>query len=368
MRRLRRNDALVAAVTPWLLARAAVLLGYVVASVAADELRPGDRPLQLDQGLFAWDAAFYRDIAEGGYDGVATEGLRFFPLLPLLARLLAIPLGGNVGLALGLIVQAAALGAGYLLYRLAVAELGDRDLARRAAWILALLPPATVLVLGYAEGLLLAASIGFFAAIRSGRWWVAALVGLPAGLSRPVGMTLALPAAIEAARRLRGVSWAGLAARAAAVAGPVVGGGLYLLWAEQERGDWQLPIRLQNDPSLRGGWANPVSTVLDALRSLGDGLGEGLHVPWIAVFAVLLVVAFRVLPVSYGAWSAVLLLSALTGHTLGSFERYGLAAFPLLLALASLVRTPQLERALWVGCGAALTGFASLAFLGAFVP
>lgn len=368
MRRLRRNDALAAAFTPWLLARAAVLLGYVVASVAADELRPGDRPLQLDQGLFAWDAAFYRDIAEGGYDAVANEGLRFFPLLPLLARLVAVPLGGNVGLALGLIVQVAALGAGYLLYRLAEAELGDRDLARRAAWILALLPPATVLVLGYAEGLLLVASIGFFAALRSGRWWLAAVLGLPAGLSRPVGMTLALPAAIEAARRLRGVPWPGLAARAAAIAGPVVGGGLYLLWAEREHGDWELPIRLQNDPSLRGGWANPVSTVLDVVRSLGDGLGEGLHLPWIAVFAVLLVVAFRVLPVSYGAWSGVLLLSALTGNTLGSFERYGLAAFPLLLALAFLVRTPLLERALWVGCGAALAGFASLAFVGAFVP
>lgn len=368
MRRLRGNDALVAAVTPWLLARAAVLLGYVVASVAADELRPVDRPLQLDQGLFAWDAAFYRDIADGGYDAVATEGLRFFPLLPLLARVVAVPLGGNVGLAVGLIVQLAALGAGFLLYRLAEAELGDRDVARRAAWTLALLPPATVLVLGYAEGLLLAASIAFFAAIRSGRWWLAALLGLPAGLSRPVGMTLALPAAIEAARRLRGAGWPGLVARAAAVAGPLVGGGLYLRWVEREHGDWELPLRLQNDPSLRGGWANPVSTVLDAVRSLGDGLGEGLHVPWIAVFAALLVVAFRVLPVSYGAWSAVLLLSALTGHTLGSFERYGLAAFPLLLALAVLARTPTLERALWAGCGAALTGFAALAFLGTFVP
>jgi hypothetical protein len=143
---------------------------------------------------------------------------------------------------------------------------------------------------------------------------------------------------------------------------------VYLLWVGHVYGDWQLPLRLQNSADLRGGYADPVSTVWHAVRSLNGGaLGEGLHVPWIAVFAVLLVVAFRTLPVSYGAWSAVLLLSALTGHTLGSFERYGLAAFPLVLALALVVR-PPLERSVLIASGAALTAFATLAFVGAFVP
>jgi hypothetical protein len=95
---------------------------------------------------------------------------------------------------------------------------------------------------------------------------------------------------------------------------------------------------------------------------------EGLHVPWIAVFGLLLLVAFWKLPVSYGAWSAALLLSALTGHTLGSFERYGLAAFPLVLALALVTRPPAIERAVLTACGAALSGFAALLFLGTFVP
>jgi hypothetical protein len=91
-------------------------------------------------------------------------------------------------------------------------------------------------------------------------------------------------------------------------------------------------------------------------------------VPWILVFGLLLVVAFRTLPVSYGAWSAVLLLAALTGHTLGSFERYGLGAFPLVLALAVVTRRPDVERAVLLGCGAALAGFTTLLYLGAFVP
>lgn len=370
MRRLLRDEGLLAALPGWVLARLFVGLGFVVALVGADELRPGNRPIQLTQGLFAWDGAFYRDIADYGYRGVAREGLRFFPLLPLASRWLGALLLGNVGLALVVLVNVAALLAGVLLFRLALAETGDRAVATRAAWLLALLPPATVLVLGYAEALLLVFAIGTFLALRGGKWWLAAVLGLLAGLTRPVGLTLALPALIEGARLVRGAPWRGVAARAAAVVGPVAGGGLYLWWNQRVQGDWQLPLRLQNSADLRGGWANPASTVWQAVRQLASGerLGEGLHVPWILVFGVLLVLSFRYLPVSYGAWSGALLLSALTGQTLGSFERYGLGAFPLVLTLAIVVRPPQVERLLLLGCAAALTGFATLIYVGAFVP
>ena len=370
MRRLFRDEGLRAALPAWLLARAAVGLGFVVAVVAADELRPGRRPFQIHQGLFAWDAAFYRDIADHGYHGVAREGVRFFPLLPLVSRALGTVLLGHVGLALVLLVQIAALGASVLLFRLTVAETGDRAAARRAAWLLALLPPASVLVLGYAEAFLLCFAIAFFLYVRSGRWWLAVVVGVLAGLTRPVGMTLALPALIEAVRGLQVRPWRSWVGRAAAVVGPVAGAASYLLWARHVYGDWQLPLRLQNSTDLRGGLANPLATVWDSVRALTeDGrLGAGLHVPWIVIFGVLLVVVFRRLPVSYGAWSSVLLLSALTGHTLGSFERYGLGAFPLVLALALLVRLPVLERVVVFACGAAMCGFTALLFLGAFVP
>jgi hypothetical protein len=369
LRRWLRDDALRAALPAWLLARLAVGLGFAVALVAADELVPGHRPVQLGQGLFAWDAAFYRDIADLGYGGVAREGLRFFPLLPVLARVVAVPLFGNVGLALLLLVNAAALVAGVLLYRLAVHETGDRRVGERAAWFLALLPPAAVLVLGYAEALLLVCSIGAFLAYRKERWWAAVALGLLAGLCRPVGAALALPALLEA--------WPGwrqhrsaTVARLAAIAAPVVGTGIYLVWVQRTYGDWQLPLRLQNDPQLRGGWANPVSTVWDSVHALvsGGSLGEGLHLPWIGLYLVLLVICFRRLPASYGAYAGALLLGALTGHTLGSFERYGLAAFPLLLALAITLHPPSLERAAHLACAAGLTGFTTLLFLNAFVP
>jgi hypothetical protein len=365
--RVRRE--LLAALPGWVVARVAVALAFVLATVTVEELAPGSRPIQLDQGLFAWDAAFYRDIADHGYGGVAEEGLRFFPLLPLLTRALAVPLLGNDGLALVLIVQVAALAAGMLIHRLAVAETGDVAVGERAAWLLALLPPAAVLVLGYAEALLLALSIAAFLCYRQGRWWAAAGLGALAALSRPVGVLLALPALIEG---LRGWRTAGrqLVARAAAVAGPPLGGALFLAWAQVELGDWRLPIRLQNASHLRGGWANPLRTIGTSFEGLlGDGrLGEGLHVPWLLLFVGLVVVAFRTLPASYGAYAVAVLLLATTGETLGSFERYGLSAFPLVLALAVVARPPVVDRVVLTGAAAGLCGFAALSFLGVFVP
>jgi hypothetical protein len=367
VRRYLRDEGLLAALPAWILARLAVGVGVATAVVACDELRPNGRTIQLHQGLFAWDAAFYRDIADKGYGHMAREALRFFPLLPLLSRLLGVL--GQVGPALLVIVQVSALAAGILLHRLALFETGDRPTARRAAWLLALLPPASVLVLGYAEALFLAFAVGYFLAVRQGRWWAAAALGVLAGLTRPVGLTLALPGLIEAVRHLRLVSWPGWVSRAAAVAAPVAGALVYLLWVGHVYGDWQLPLRLQNSPDLRGGYENPLATIWHGVQTLAHGsLGEGLHVPWIAVFLVLLVVAFRTLPASYGVWTSVLLVSALTGHTLGSFERYGLAAFPLVLALAIVSRPPLVEKGLLIACGAGLTAFTTLTFLGAFVP
>ncbi len=358
-----------AALSGWLLARALMALAFVVALVASNEFI-GGRTLQLHQGLFAWDGAFYRDIADYGYEALPTTALRFFPLLPLLARFGGLILGGNVGLALILIVNGAALVAGALLYRLAVSETGDRALATRAAWVVALLPPATVLVLGYAEAVMLALSIAAFLKFRNDKWWSAAGLGLLAGISRPLGVALVLPMAIEAIRGWSKASPAERGARVAAVASPFVGLGGYLIWVESHFGDWRIPLRAQTAADLRGEFINPIIKIIDAIGGMfGDErLGEGLHSPWILLYAFLLFIVFRGWPASYGVYAAVILLFALSAESLGSFERYGLSAFPLTLGLAQVLTRPAIERAVIVGLGAAMTAFAVLIFTGSFVP
>jgi hypothetical protein len=358
------------AVVPWGVARVLVAVAYVVAVVVADELTPEGRPYHLRQGLFAWDGTFYRDITESGYGALEEEALRFFPLVPLLARAVAVPLLGARELALVLVSNGAALVAGVLLVRLARQETGDERLAERAAWLLALLPPALVLVLGYAESVLLALTIGAFLALRRQRWWVAAALGVAAGLCRPVGVALVLPAAVEAARGLPGLPWREWVARAAAVLAPVAGLASYLAWVGAEFGDWRLPMRLQESEELRGGYANPVSRAWESLTGLfGDErFGDGLHAPWIVLYLALLVLLLWRWPLAYGLYAGGMLVAALAADDIGSFERYGLSAFPLLLALAAVVPKGRAEAVVLAGAAGGLVGFSTLALLGTFVP
>jgi len=358
-----------AAFIPWVMARVIVVGALGVARYGFGELEGARRPAALDQGLFAWDAAFYRGIAEHGY-GVFREGLRFFPLVPLLSRGLGVVFAGNDAVALLVVANVSALVFGALLYRLALRETGDAGVAMRAAWFAALFPAAGVLVMGYAEATFLAISVAMFLSLRSRRWWWAALGGVLAGLTRPAAALLAVPAAIEAARTWRGATVQDRLARIGAVVSPFVGSALYLVWVGREYGDTWLPLRLQNEQERRGGFANPVTRIIDGFGDLfgGDRFGSGVHVVWALVFLALVVVLAQRLAGSYAAYAGATVLFGLAAENLDSFERYAMSAFPIVLGVALVTGRDDVERPAIVLAGAGLLGYAVLIFLGRYVP
>lgn len=316
----------------WLAARV-VVLGVLLAVAWTGTVQ---------EGLLGWDADWYLRIARDGYGGVEQEGLRFFPVLPLFARVLALPLGGSEGAALLLLANAGALLYGWSLHRLALSEGLGEGAARRVVWVAALAPAATVLVMGYTEPLYGALVVGVLMGARRRRWWLVAALGLLAGASRPTGVLLALPVLVEAARGLRGLPPGPLVARAAAVAAPAVGLASYLLWVGVRFGDPLLPFTIQTTPGLRGGLlTNPLPGVLASLAGRGDGdyLAPALHLPFLALAVALLVLSARRLPASFTAYAAVTVLLAATARELQSFERYASSAVPLLLVAALLLRT-----------------------------
>ena len=104
-------------------------------------------------------------------------------------------------------------------------------------------------------------------------------------------------------------------------------------------------------------------------RGLFHGhVGTALHVPWVLLAVVLLVVCWRRLPASYTVFAAAVLVVAVAGSNLDSFERYALSAFPLTMAAAVVCGRPLLERTVLVLLPAALAGYALLAFLNISVP
>ncbi len=357
------------AAVPWLVSRALVLAALAASRHLVDHLGVNPHPIALRQGLLGWDAAFYGDIARGGYGSVSREGLRFFPLLPLAGR--AIGLLPFVDARGGVVVVAnlSALVAAVLLVRLVTFETHDRALGARSAAILLLAPHAFVFAMGYAESLLCALALAVFLGLRREHWWWAAAAGFAAGLCRPVGIILVLPAlveAVQAARRHRGPRLAPVIATIA----PAAGLATYLLWARDRTGDLFLVLRLQNERNLRGGTVSPFTSVGHAFHELvsGDRVGYGLHAITALVVVALVVVVGRRLPLSYTVYAAASVLVALCARNLDSVERYSLSTFPLVIGAAVLLRRPTVERAALLLVAGGLVGASILAFTGALVP
>lgn len=366
LRRLGRDVG--AVLVPWLTARALVVVGFVVAYAIADRLVPGAHPTALTEGPVAWDGTWYRDIAELGYGGIADEGLRFFPMFPLLGRALGPLFAGRVDLALVVVANVASLLLAVAVRRLVLFERGNTALADRSVWMVSLFPGAFVLSWAYAEALWMLAAVVVLWASRSRHWWWAAAAGAVAGATRPLGLLLVVPIAIELIRVWRSARPDERISGLVAVLGPVAGTGAYLGWVGAAYGDPFLPVTIQSP--LRGDTVDPLSRIWEGLGQLvgPEALGDGLHAPFAVAFVVLVVLVWRWWPASYGALSTLLLVVALGAENLNSLERYALSAFPLALVLAGLARDERVERVVLIGLGGGMVALTAMAWSGAYVP
>lgn len=350
-------------------ARLAVGVGWLAAAALRGETEPSAR--LRSEGLVAWDGTWYRDIALYGYDALPDAALRFFPAYPLVARAVAWPFGGGSGAvswSLVLIANVCAVAAGILMWRLVVSERGDRELAGRSVVALTLFPTAFVLTWAYSEGMFLVGAVGLFLGVRTRRWWWAAAAGFLAGASRPLGVFLALAAAIEAVRHWRSAPTAERWGMVTSVVAPLAGTGVWLAWVGDRTGELLFPFTSQE--ALRGEAVNPVVRLFQGFGDLfgPEALGDGLHIPFALAFVALTVVVLRTLPSSYGVFTLAVLVSALMAENLNSLERYALNAFPIVIAVAGLCTTVWRRRAATVVGLAGLVSLSALAWMGTYVP
>ena len=370
--------AVVEVLPAWVVARVLVGGCLVVAHLAVRTVRPGN-PVALERvhdGLFGWDAGWYRAIADHGYASAGHQALRFFPLFPILGRALGHVSAVPSGAALLLVANVSSLlaMAGLLLlvrHDCAAESHGHSGLDRRSVWLLALAPSAFALVLAYADALLLLCVVVAFLGIRSDRWWWAVAAGVAAGAVRPVGILLMVPVAVELwshRRDLKGArAWAG---GMAALGAPLVGAGAYLVWVGHVFGDAWLPFTVQQQSGHRGRLAAPFDAMghaaIDALH--GHHLGSALHIPWVIVCGAFALVAWRRLPKSYAVFTLAVLVVSLSSSNLDSFERYALGAFPLVVAASTFTSRRSVELAVLIASATAMAGYATLSFLGSVVP
>lgn len=354
------RDDLRAALPGWAAGRVLTALGWLGALALVRLRASGVWTPQMHQGLFAWDGAFYRAIAQHGYDAVGPAGTRFHPLLSWLGR-------GDVGILL--VANIAALLAAAAVHRLVRVVLGDADLARRSATLVGIAPPAFVLGWAYSEGLLLLLSALLFLALHHRRWWWVAVLGALATLARPTGVLLVVPVAATLALRPRPSIWPPARdwlARLAALAAPGLVMAGWLSWVGRAFGDGWLPLRVQDE--LRGGVRFPPLRLVEGLGEVvRDPLGDGLHVPFAFALVWLACVAWRRFPREWGWYAVLSAVLILAAANLNSMERYALGNVALVVA-AAVVVSGRLWRPAVVISALGFVGMASLAWYGPYVP
>ena len=138
-----------------------------------------------------WDAANFTRIAQNGYQTIYDTA--FFPLFPLLIKCIAFLFGNNGYIAIGMILSnLALLGALFVLYQIATDILGEQ-IGRRTLLYLCIFPTAFFFFAAYNESLFLFLTASSFLAMRRQKWWLAAILGFFAALTRAAGVLLVIP-------------------------------------------------------------------------------------------------------------------------------------------------------------------------------
>jgi hypothetical protein len=305
------------------------------------------------------DALWYEKIATVGYapnDG--TTG--YFPLLPLVIRVMSVLTLGNVPLAGILVGSLSSVAALALLYRLVATETDPATAGRTVAY-LALFPTAFFLYSAFTESLFLALTLGAFWCARQGKWPLVALLAFLTGLTKVQGAFIGLPLAAEYLAR---ANWqpAVVRQRAAEFAAVVLAGGLgtlvffaYLRFVVQDPLTWttRQMLMLQH----RATW--PGETLWVAVQTVLQE--RSLSINWfdlavLLLFTGLTLAAFR-LRLSYGLQAATILLPSWfhvnVKFPVMSVSRFVLVAFPCFLVLAIWAgRKPRIVHlviiALWI--------------------
>ncbi len=373
------------ALLPFIISRLVLLLVGVVTVYYVEPLVNRKQPIVLDPNharfpsILWWmwsnfDSGFYMDIAQHGYWGANTlhgqSNWAFFPLYPILIRIVAFPLAwhSNAYLFAGLLVtNVAAIIAIFYFYKLTAREL-NKQLASRAVMYLAFFPMSFFLSTVYPEALFLALSLACVYYARQRVWWLAGLLGGLASLTRPQGLLLLAvvgwefwqvmaeqyapiegqPKAIMSysqewlRSRLQGI-WLALRGRVfwlgvLALLQIPLGLALFSVY-----GKWKVGTFRPYEVVEKYGWGrnfiDPVSSLFNILTqprnaSPYDWTFYGLNVVVILAFLLVLIPIFRKLPGIYGIFALVFVIMPLCTTSTQSSARFYMEVFPVYMLLA----------------------------------
>ncbi|MGI8968804.1 MAG: mannosyltransferase family protein [Chloroflexota bacterium] len=187
----------------WLLTRLLFVVLTYFGVILFGSVLHGPHPSFTHQLLPAWgtrwDTVWYIQIAQRGYNWhrpAGTSPTAFFPLYPLVIRVLVTLTHRSYALSALLIANVTFLGALLYLWRLTSWEWG-REVAGRAVLYIAIFPTALFFFAGYTESLFLFFTVASFYHLRREDWLLAGVFGGLAAATRVTGILLVLPLLYE---------------------------------------------------------------------------------------------------------------------------------------------------------------------------
>lgn len=319
-------------------------------------------PVDLDGILLSWnhwDAANYVRIAQFGYQ--TPFDVAFFPLFPLLIKVIAYVLGHRGYFFIGTVISnGALLGTLFVLYQLAV-EVGGEEVAQRTLLYLCIFPTAFFFFAPYNESLFLFLTASTFLALRRQRWWLAGLFGLLAALTRSPGILLVIPYIVELwmTRESITASRQNILLRILPVLFIPLGTALYSLYCWHISGNPLDFVAVQSHwgRHTTWPWLGLWSSLYEIFWNQPFGSFNEVHnvldLSATLAFIALAIVGKKKIRASYSIWIGILLFYILLSPSitqtdpLESNQRFVLEMFPAFITLAMLgIKHPRLHQAL----------------------
>jgi len=307
-------------------------------------------PFDTSCFLSAWyhfDGIAYVNVASRGYS--LPQDTVFFPLWPLLIRLVGFLLGSTIAsyhIASLLLANLFFYLALVVLYQL-LSEDFEPTVAKNALFYLAFYPYALFFFAGYTESLFLLLCLAVFFFLRHERWWLAGLCGFLAALTRSPGVLLAVPFLMIFLQRFwldMQIAWQQKLRALFPIVLIPLGVGVFMLYLWATKGD-ALAFSTEEALFWHRHLTFPIVSIILALQALFHpasqelGFLNFLDLAFTLVPLAILIIGWKRLPLHYSLFAAILGIFSLsypqgTVEPLTAAPRYLMVIFPILAILA----------------------------------
>lgn len=314
---------------------------------------PNPWPSGLSNGIkyFArWDSGWYLSIVQHGYfvNEYGNSSVPFFPLYPLLMKLVGYATGENYLLAGAIISHVAFLISLLFLYKLIRLDFKTIT-AHRAILALLVFPTSFFFISVYTESLFLLLIVTTFYAARRKQWLIAGILASCAGLTRFVGVFVPFALIFEYLHQKQ-FSFRNIRASILFPFAGFSGLGVFMIYLYSKFGDALIFFHAQQGFHRAFVW--PWVTLQKYLESIFhpfaqttlSGIGtmselmvtRSFELVILLLFLFFLIIAAKKLRISYTIFAFLALVSTLFSGTFQSIERYVLVLFPCFMIIALL--------------------------------